>query len=122
MRGNNAIVGFVRKAATRILLLVSRKYTLVANSLDNDPIVDEFNDLHPLSKDLPEDVKEGHFVVYPVDDGELKRFIISLDYLAHPGFIKLLDLAGEEFGYKQARGLAVPCSSNELQRILENGR
>ncbi|CAL1399298.1 unnamed protein product [Linum trigynum] len=79
-------------------------------------------DLGRLPEALPEDVREGHFVVYTVNDGEPKRFIIRLDYLDHPGFVKLLELAAEEFGFRQAGVLAVPCRSVELQKILGNWR
>ncbi|KAK3000559.1 hypothetical protein RJ639_020959 [Escallonia herrerae] len=67
----------------------------------------------------PWDVKAGHFVVHTVNDGEAKRFIIALNFLAHPGFLKLLDQAEEEFGFKQEGVLTVPCGPSELQRILK---
>lgn len=70
--------------------------------------------------DIPADVKEGHFVVRTFDNGEVKRFILKLGYLAHSGFLKLLDQAEEEFGFQQEGVLAVPCGPGELQRILES--
>ncbi|KAL3839691.1 hypothetical protein ACJIZ3_024282 [Penstemon smallii] len=68
---------------------------------------------------LDTDVKEGHFVVHTVDDGELRRFIVELSYLAHPGFLKLLEKAAEEFGFKQMGILAIPCRYTDLQTVLE---
>lgn len=94
-----------RKVLMRILLISPSSSNFVATSEDDD---------------LPEDVKEGHFVVHTFNDGKLKRFIIELDYLAHPGFLKLLKLAEEEFGFQQEGVLVIPCGPNELQRILEN--
>ncbi|CAI9762087.1 unnamed protein product [Fraxinus pennsylvanica] len=66
---------------------------------------------------LPDDVKEGHFAVHTVDDGESRRSIIELSYLAHPGFLKLLLQAEEEFGFRQNGILAVPCDYGDLQRL-----
>ncbi|KAK0584502.1 hypothetical protein LWI29_014252 [Acer saccharum] len=122
MRGSIVILRLIRKTLTRILLTITRGCTFVATATDTDTAAaaDDYDDLGPLSEDLPLDVKEGHFVVHTIDDGELKRFVIGLDYLAHPRFTKLLELAEEEFGFQQAGVLAIPCRSNELQRILEN--
>ncbi|KAK3226573.1 hypothetical protein Dsin_006435 [Dipteronia sinensis] len=120
MRGNIVILRLIRKTLTRILLTITRGYTFVATAPDTAAAADDYDDLGPLSEDLPEDVREGHFVVHAIDDGELKRFIIGLDYLADPRFTKLLELAEEEFGFQQAGVLAIPCRSNVLQRILEN--
>ncbi|CAN1176109.1 Auxin-responsive protein SAUR71 [Linum perenne] len=74
------------------------------------------------SDNIPADVKEEHFVVYAVNDAEPRRFVIRLDYLAHPGFVKILELVAEEFGLRQAGVLAVPCRSVDLRRILGSGR
>ncbi|KAL6534153.1 hypothetical protein OROHE_013078 [Orobanche hederae] len=72
---------------------------------------------------LPEDVKEGHFAVYAVgddddDDGELRRFVIEISYLAHPGFLKLLKQAEEEFGFEQSGVLAIPCTYRDIQTVV----
>ncbi|KAK4779511.1 hypothetical protein SAY87_015617 [Trapa incisa] len=77
---------------------------------------DAFRDCH---NDVPEDVKEGHFAV----DGEhLKRFVVPLSCLTHPGFVKLLEQAAEEYGFNHGGALAVPCRPSELERILAEGR
>ncbi|OVA18014.1 Auxin-induced protein [Macleaya cordata] len=67
---------------------------------------------------VPEDVKEGHFAVMAMDDGEPKRFVVPLSYLTHPAFRKLLEQAAEEFGFDHDGALTVPCRSSELKRIL----
>lgn len=40
-------------------------------------------------------------MVHTIDDGKLESFIIKLDYLAHPGFIMLVDKVEWEFGFEQ---------------------
>ncbi|CAL5350943.1 unnamed protein product [Camellia sinensis] len=109
-----AILKLLRKMLTRILRLSSRSNTSAGNSDYDD------DDASSLAEDLPEDVKEGHFVVHTVDHGEPKRFIIELGYLAHPGFLKLLEQAKGEFGFRPEGVLVVPCGTNELKRILED--
>ncbi|CAN1274670.1 Protein SMALL AUXIN UP-REGULATED RNA 16 [Linum perenne] len=97
----------------QIMKILHQRFSLPPSSYT------DFDDLDPSSEVLPEDVKEGHFVVRTANDGEPnKRFLIRLDYLAHPGFIRLLELAEEEFGLRQVGVLAVPCRSVELQSIL----
>lgn len=68
--------------------------------------------------EVPYDVKEGYFAVSVVNGGTPKRFVVSLGYLNHPEFVKLLDKAAEEFGFKQQGALAVPCLASDLQSIL----
>ncbi|KAL6336484.1 hypothetical protein AAG906_018439 [Vitis piasezkii] len=111
-RGGALVLRVVRKMLTRVFTFSRRSnFTVRAAAVDDD--CDD--DMGP----LPEDVKEGHFVVQTIYDGELKRFVIELGYLAHPGFLKLLELAEEEFGFEQEGVLAVPCGPSELLRILE---
>ena len=69
---------------------------------------------------VPEDVKEGHFVVLAVNDKEPKRFVVSLSCLSHPVFLRLLELAEEEFGFNQEGALAIPCRASELERVIES--
>ncbi|KAH6797670.1 hypothetical protein C2S52_022224 [Perilla frutescens var. hirtella] len=68
---------------------------------------------------VPEDVKKGHFVVHTVDGGESRRFVVELSYLGHPGFLKLLEQAEQEFGFKQTGILAIPCRHTDLQSVLQ---
>ncbi|KAF6140211.1 hypothetical protein GIB67_000259 [Kingdonia uniflora] len=49
-------------------------------------------------------------------------FIVDLQYLSDPKFLRLLEKAEEEFGFEQVGALALPCRPDDLQRILENRR
>ena len=69
---------------------------------------------------VPEDVKEGHFAVVAMHGEETKRFVVELDYLTDHAFLKLLEQAREEYGFQQKGALAVPCTPEELQKIIEN--
>lgn len=66
---------------------------------------------------LPGDVKKGQFAVLTVDDGILRRSVMELIYLTHPGFLKLLELAEEEFGFEQMGVLVIPCTYSHLQSV-----
>ncbi|XP_054800921.1 auxin-responsive protein SAUR32-like [Prosopis cineraria] len=65
-------------------------------------------------------VPEGHFVVVAVKGEEAKRFTVKLDCLRDPAFLRLLERAGEEYGFAQKGPLAVPCNPQELQSIIDN--
>ncbi|XP_027349147.1 auxin-responsive protein SAUR32-like [Abrus precatorius] len=69
---------------------------------------------------VPEDVREGHFAVIAMQGEETKRFVVELDYLTDPSFLRLLEEAREEYGFGQKGALVVPCSPQELQKIIEN--
>uniref|UniRef100_A0A0A0KEQ9 Uncharacterized protein n=2 Tax=Cucumis sativus TaxID=3659 RepID=A0A0A0KEQ9_CUCSA len=71
---------------------------------------------------VPKDVEEGHFVVFAVDGDERKRFVINLEFLSNPEFLRLLELAKEEYGFQQKGALTVPCRPEELQKIVEERR
>ncbi|XP_019156980.1 PREDICTED: auxin-responsive protein SAUR50-like [Ipomoea nil] len=75
---------------------------------------DEFEN----SKDVSNDVKEGHFAVMAVDNEKLKRFIVLLSCLTHPSFLWLLEKAAEEYGFENEGALILPCRPIELERIL----
>ncbi|KAK6244687.1 hypothetical protein QUC31_011096 [Theobroma cacao] len=68
----------------------------------------------PLSKTI----REGHFVVIATEGPEPKRFVIKLDHLNNPEFLKLLKQAEEEFGFYREGAIELPCRPDELQRIL----
>ncbi|KAL2509317.1 SAUR-like auxin-responsive protein family [Forsythia ovata] len=104
------------KRGLLILNLVRRTLRKLLTCIDYDFGEDKVSLLY----NLPVDVKEGHFVVHTIDDGESRRFVVKLSYLAHPGFLKLLQQAGEEFGFRQKGILAVPCGYGDLQRLLES--
>ncbi|KAI4349118.1 hypothetical protein L6164_009754 [Bauhinia variegata] len=71
---------------------------------------------------VPDDVVEGHFAVFAIKGEETERFIVELDNLNDPAFLGLLELAKEEYGFKQKGALAVPCRPQELQKILDEWR
>jgi len=65
-----------------------------------------------------EDVKKGHFVVIAKDEDEAKRFVVPLNCLTNPIFVRLLEEAAEQYGFNGDGALTVPCRPNELQMIL----
>ena len=67
---------------------------------------------------VPDDVKEGHFAVVAVKGAEKKRFVVKLECLNSPTFLRLLEQAEEEYGFEQTGALAVPCRPEELHKIL----
>ncbi|KAL2466099.1 SAUR-like auxin-responsive protein family [Abeliophyllum distichum] len=99
------------KRGLLILNLLRRTLRKLLTCIDDDFGEDEVSLLY----NLPVDVKEGHFVVHTVD-GESRRFVVKLSYLAHPGFLNLLQQAEEEFGFRQKGNLAVPCGYGDIQR------
>ncbi|KAI3983255.1 hypothetical protein MKX01_013322 [Papaver californicum] len=68
--------------------------------------------------ELPSDVKKGQFAVFATEGNEAKRFIVELDCLSNPAFLKLLEKAEQEFGFEQDGVLALPCKPDELKRVL----
>ncbi|XP_060188588.1 auxin-responsive protein SAUR50-like [Lycium barbarum] len=69
-------------------------------------------------RDVPEDVKQGHFAVIATDEDELKRFVVPLSCLTHTLFLRLLEQAAEEYGFDHEGALTLPCSPCEMERIL----
>ncbi|KAL8525387.1 hypothetical protein ACS0TY_014856 [Phlomoides rotata] len=69
---------------------------------------------------VPEDVKEGHFAVVAVAEeaNEFKRFIVPLNYLTHPSFLRLLEQAAEVYGFDHDGAVTVPCCPTVLERLL----
>ncbi|KAH7553549.1 hypothetical protein ACOSP7_029709 [Xanthoceras sorbifolium] len=67
---------------------------------------------------VPNDVKRGHFAVVAVKGGQPKRFIVEMDNLSNPAFLRLLEQAKEEYGFQQKGVLAVPCRPEELQNVI----
>ncbi|CAH9119458.1 unnamed protein product [Cuscuta europaea] len=73
------------------------------------------------SRGVPDDVKEGHFVVMAIgDDEKLKRFVVPLSCLTHPSFVRLLDQAAEEYGFEHEGAIVVPCKPSELEKIIQD--
>lgn len=79
---------------------------LIESSIENEEVV-------------PYDVKEGHFAIFAVNNKEeRKRFILELNWLKNPAFLRLLKLAEEEYGFRQKGVLEIPCSHEELEKII----
>ncbi|XP_040991116.1 auxin-responsive protein SAUR50 [Juglans microcarpa x Juglans regia] len=92
---------------------LQRSLSLVKKSSSNCDKYDINSDMP-----VPEDVKEGHFVVNAVEGDEPRRFVVPLSYLTHPTFVRLLEKAAEEYGFDHEGALTVPCRPSELERIL----
>lgn len=70
---------------------------------------------------VPEDVKEGQFaVVAKKDEAKPMRFVAELSVLERPAFLKLLEMAEDEFGFRHSGALELPCRPEELRRILQD--
>ncbi|KZV51270.1 hypothetical protein F511_05927 [Dorcoceras hygrometricum] len=65
-------------------------------------------------------VPEGHLPVYVGD--EMERFIVSAELLNHPIFVKLLNRSAQEYGYRQAGVLRIPCHVYLFKRVLDTLR
>lgn len=63
---------------------------------------------------------EGHFVVAAANGDEMERFIVKLDCLSDPAFLRLLEMASEEYGFAQKGPISVPCNPQELRNIIDN--
>ncbi|KAL5807349.1 hypothetical protein ACOSQ4_030082 [Xanthoceras sorbifolium] len=92
------------------------------SSADHHRVAADDEELLEVATMVAEDVKEGHFVVFAVKGEETQRFVVDLRYLTNPAFLRLLELAKEEYGFKQKGALKVPCRPHELQTILDQNR
>ncbi|KAL6873780.1 hypothetical protein ACP4OV_013862 [Aristida adscensionis] len=50
------------------------------------------------------------------EEGE--RFVVRVEALRHPSFAALLEMAAQEFGYKQEGVLRVPCAVHHFRDVL----
>lgn len=103
------------------LASIRRANYYYVSDIDDDDDVEEENNERAITR-VPEDVREGHFAVIAMQGEERKRFVVELDYLTDPAFLRLLEEAGEEYGYEQKGALALPCMPHEIQNIIENRR
>jgi SAUR family protein len=51
-------------------------------------------------------------------DGDGERFVVRVEALRHPSFAALLEMAAQEFGYKQEGILRVPCDVRHFKEVL----
>uniref|UniRef100_A0ACD5UI85 Uncharacterized protein n=1 Tax=Avena sativa TaxID=4498 RepID=A0ACD5UI85_AVESA len=65
-------------------------------------------------------VPRGCVPVLVLGDGgeEGERFVVRVEALRHPSLAALLDMAAQEFGYKQEGVLRVPCAVHQFKRAL----
>ncbi|KAL1813223.1 hypothetical protein DCAR_0625524 [Daucus carota subsp. sativus] len=87
-------------------------------NLHNIAIDEELNK----KEKLPQDVKEGHFAVFAANGEVPKRFVVDLCYLTNAAFLRLLEQAGEEYGFHQKGVLKIPCQAEELEKILQDSK
>lgn len=65
--------------------------------------------MQSISSRCRSNVPKGHIAVY-VGELQRKRFVVPISYLNHPSFVRLLNRAEEEFGFKHPTGgLTIPC-------------
>ncbi|RZC77309.1 hypothetical protein C5167_001485 [Papaver somniferum] len=88
----------------------------LGSSLAKRPGVFKYSKLKTM--ELPYDVKKGQFAVFATEGDEANRFIVELECLNNPAFLKLLEKAEEEFGFGQDGIIGLPCKPDELKRIL----
>ncbi|XVF07857.1 hypothetical protein REPUB_Repub06bG0175800 [Reevesia pubescens] len=106
-----------------MLRLLTKKLLRVISPLPsrgNDDNIVEFDEDVDETKMVPKDVTEGHFAVIAVKGGKQKRFILDVRYLRNPEFLRLLELAKEEYGFQQEGVILLPCQPEELLKILED--
>ncbi|KAF3628070.1 putative pentatricopeptide repeat-containing protein-like [Capsicum annuum] len=71
---------------------------------------------------VPNDGKEGHFVVFSVNrEEEPTRFVVELYWLTYPSFLELLKKAEDEYGFRYEGVLEFPCRAKELEKVLATG-
>jgi SAUR family protein len=65
-------------------------------------------------------VPHGCVPLLVVGDGdeEGERFVVRVEVLRHPSVAALLELAAQEFGYKQEGILHVPCAVRQFKQAL----
>ncbi|KAK1612472.1 hypothetical protein QYE76_036145 [Lolium multiflorum] len=51
-------------------------------------------------------------------DEESERFVVRVEALRHPSLAALLEMAAQEFGYKQEGILRVPCAVHQFKQAL----
>uniref|UniRef100_A0ACD6AEN7 Uncharacterized protein n=1 Tax=Avena sativa TaxID=4498 RepID=A0ACD6AEN7_AVESA len=65
-------------------------------------------------------VPRGCVPLLVVGDGdeECERFVVRVEALRHPALAALLEMAAQEFGYKQEGILRVPCTVHQFKQAL----
>ncbi|XP_076946453.1 auxin-responsive protein SAUR50-like [Bidens hawaiensis] len=65
------------------------------------------------------DVKEGHFAVIAADEYVERRFVVPIECLHRPSFLRLLERAAEEYGFDHEGALMILCRPSELEWMLQ---
>jgi SAUR family protein len=65
-------------------------------------------------------VPRGCVPLMVVGDGdeEGERFVVRVEVLRHPSLAALLEMAAQEFGYRQEGILRVPCAVRQFKQAL----
>ncbi|CAD6335884.1 unnamed protein product [Miscanthus lutarioriparius] len=63
-------------------------------------------------------VPRGCVPVLVCGDGDGERFVVRVEALRHPSFAALLEMAAQEFEYKQEGILRVPCDVRHFKEVL----
>ncbi|XVF55505.1 hypothetical protein PTKIN_Ptkin06aG0041400 [Pterospermum kingtungense] len=92
---------FLHKVRKAFHVSTSRKPALITDV--------EFDEQINVATPIPDDVGEGYFRVFAVQGKETQKFIIELDNLTNPAFLRLLKLAQEEYGFQQKGVLSLRC-------------
>ncbi|KAL1313738.1 hypothetical protein HN51_040345 [Arachis hypogaea] len=109
-----------RKSLKSLVTKVVKGLAFLALSKRAYPITDIDDDS---DEEIVTSVPEGHFAVIAMEGGdeeEKKRFMIELNYLTDPAFLKLLEMAKEEYGFQHKGALALPCTPQQLRNVLHN--
>ncbi|XP_050144448.1 protein SMALL AUXIN UP-REGULATED RNA 54-like [Malus sylvestris] len=104
--------------------LVHKSLSILASRgpLDHHRRHNDFHEESEVATVVPGDIKEGYFAVFAVKGNEAERFVVKLESLSNPEFLRLLEEAKEEYGFDQKGAFAVPCRPEELRKILQNCR
>lgn len=54
------------------------------------------------------------------DEDDTERFFVHVNVLKDPSMIELLEMAAEEFGYKQEGVLRIPCKIEHFMRAVDD--
>lgn len=63
-------------------------------------------------------VPSEHVPVLAGTGENVERFVVHRKFLSHPYFAMMLDLAAQEFGYRQHGILRIPCDIAHFQYVV----
>lgn len=63
--------------------------------------------------------KKGYIPVLVGEAKEMQKFLVSVEVFKQPIFVDLLEIAAQEFGYKQKGILRIPCDIVSFQQVIE---